>query len=244
MLYDHHVADKDDKVGEAHISVYELKERAAEDIWVDVEGIKPEKSADHYKAIYYLPTSVKFSYNHCLKQREDHGRMALICLCPSAAFCAYSSPLLDSFLKTSLQVAEHIYIIKDTHAMQGPIGKAKHLKDMAGGPVGRIKRKIGSTKSRKFRIHLKVLPSISQATVLVCYCAVSFDGHLSNFWQVYSYLVSHLLLVIVVFCEQTPSKLTGGELHLVRWQARDTVSQDIHAGGILRVCQGGGGRSP
>ena len=102
--------------------------------------------------------------------------------------------------------------------MQGPIGKAKHLKDMAGGPVGRIKRKIGSTKSRKFRIHLKVLPSISQATVLVCYCAVSFDGHLSNFWQVYSYLVSHLLLVIVVFCEQTPSKLTGGELHLVRWQ--------------------------
>ena len=90
VLYDHHTVDKDDRVGEVHISVYELKERAAENIWVNVEGIKPEKSANQYKAIHYLPTSAECLYHHCLKSREDHGGIAPICVFASAAVCAYN----------------------------------------------------------------------------------------------------------------------------------------------------------
>ena len=67
MLYDHHVVDKDDKLGEAQVSVSEIKERAAEDIWVDVEATKAKKGADYYKAIHYPSASVQFSHNHCLK---------------------------------------------------------------------------------------------------------------------------------------------------------------------------------
>ena len=52
VLYGHHIVDKDDKVGEAHIPVEELKDQAAEDVWVDLTGAEPEKSADQYKAIY------------------------------------------------------------------------------------------------------------------------------------------------------------------------------------------------
>ena len=56
--------------------------------------------------------------------------------------------------------------------MQGPIGKAKHLKDMAGGPVGRMKRKINQFKNKKMSYPFEGAPihvsSNSVARFLYC----------------------------------------------------------------------------
>ena len=54
MLYDYDALDKDDEIGEAKLAVADLKNQEEKDVWLNVEEMTPDGSAQHKVNLVYM----------------------------------------------------------------------------------------------------------------------------------------------------------------------------------------------